>query len=108
MLMQVLHYLDSHHRDRFQEWLDALRDIKGRVAILRRIDRLMNGNFGDHKFCQNNVWELRIPIGPGYRVYYALAEETIVLLLCGGSKRTQKKDIARAVEYWEDYTQRIL
>ena len=68
MLMQVLHYLDPNHRDPFQEWLNTLRDIRGQVAILRRIDRLVNGNFGDHKFCQNNVWELRIPIGPGYRV----------------------------------------
>ena len=75
---------------------------------MRPIDRLVDGNFGDHKFCQDGVWELRIPIGPGYRAYYALSGETVVLLLSGGSKRTQKKDITRAVEYWEDYTQKIL
>jgi len=104
--MQVLHYLDANRRDHFQEWLDSLRDTKGRIAVLRRIDRIVDGNFGDHKFCQSNVWELRIPVGPGYRVYYAQKGETVVLLLCGGSKRTQKKDIARAVEYWEDFLQR--
>jgi putative addiction module killer protein len=108
MFMQVIHYLDPGNHDRFQEWLNTLRDMQGRVAIQRRIDRLLDGNFGDHKFCQEGVWELRIPVGPGYRVYYGVAEESIVLLLCGGSKRTQKKDIARAVEYWEDYQQRIL
>lgn len=104
--MQVLHYLDAHGRDHVQEWLDGLRDTKGRVAIVRRIDRLVDSNFGDHKFCQGGVWELRIPIGPGYRVYYAQSGETVVLLLFGGSKRTQQKDIARAVEYWEDFQQR--
>lgn len=106
--MQVFHYLDPHNHDRYQEWHSALRDIHARVAIQRRIDRLMDGNFGDHKFCQEGVWELRIDVGSGYRVYYARAEESVFLLLCGGSKRTQKKDIAKAVEYWQDYQRRIL
>src|SRR5258706_16335918 len=67
------------------------KDLKARVVILRRIDRLLNGNFGDHKFCQDGVWELRIDFGPGYRVYYALSEKTVILLLCRGSKRNQSQ-----------------
>ncbi len=86
--------------------LDKLKDLKGRVAIQRRIDRLTDGNFGDHKFCQDGVWELRFDFGPGYRVYYTLEGKTIVLLLCGGSKRTQAEDVKEAVRYWRDYQRR--
>ncbi len=74
--------------------------------LQRRIDRLTEGNFGDHKFCQDGVWELRIDFGPGYRVYYTLEGKTIVLLLCGGSKRTQAADVREAVRYWRDYQRR--
>jgi putative addiction module killer protein len=59
------------------------------------------GNFGDHKFCRDGVWELRVDVGAGYRVYYALTGDTIVLLLCGGDKDTQSSDINRACEYWK-------
>ena len=86
--------------------MDELKDLKGRIVIQRRIDRVANGNFGDHKFCQDGVWELRIDFGPGYRVYYARDEETIILLLSGGSKRTQSADINQAVRYWLDYQRR--
>jgi len=61
------------------------------------------GHFGDCKPCQNGVWELRIDLGPGYRVYYARAGNIIVLLLCGGDKRTQQSDIARACGYWQHF-----
>jgi putative addiction module killer protein len=63
-------------------------------------------NFGDHKPLQEGVWELKIDLGPGYRVYYALESTTIVLLLCGGIKRTQDSDIQRALRYWRDYQRR--
>lgn len=105
--MQLINYVDQSGRDRFQEWFDALRDRVGRVAIERRIDRLASGNTGDYRFCRDGVWELRIDVGPGYRVYYARAGEAILLLLWGGRKRTQSRDITRAVEYWNDYQQRL-
>jgi putative addiction module killer protein len=57
------------------------------------------GNFGDHKFCRDGVWEFRIDVGVGYRVYYAIADQKIVLLLCGGDKRTQDSDILTACKY---------
>lgn len=104
--MQVFHYLDASGKDLFQHWLDKLRDMRARVAVQRRIDRLGNGNFGDSEFCREGVWELRIDVGPGYRAYYAKSGAAIVLLLCGGDKRTQDKDIKDAIKYWKDHQQR--
>jgi putative addiction module killer protein len=63
------------------------------VAVLRRIDRVSAGNFGDHKFLRDEVWELRVDVGPGYRVYFGQQGKTLVLLLCGGAKRAQSADI---------------
>ena len=83
-----------------------LPDLRARTAVLRRIDRLADGNFGEHRFLDAGVSELKIDVGPGYRVYYAQEGKTVVLLLCAGSKRTQQKDIARAVEYWNDHQAR--
>ena len=63
--MELRHYLTASGKDPFQQWMDGLKDLKGRIVIQRRIDRVANGNFGDHKFCQDGVWELRIDFGPG-------------------------------------------
>ena len=104
--MEIRHYLTASGVDVFQSWLDGLKDVKARVAILRRIDRIAKGNFGDHKFLRDGVSEVRVDLGAGYRVYYGKHGETLVLLLCGGSKRTQAVDIARAVEFWVDYRRR--
>ena len=100
--MEVRHYLTESNRDPYQEWLDGLKDIRARVAIQRRIDRLVSDNFGDHKFCRDGVWELRIDTGPGYRVYYAETGREMILLL-GGIKKTQDRDIALAKKYWRSY-----
>jgi putative addiction module killer protein len=94
-------------RNQYLDWISSLRDQTARVAIIRRIDRLTLENFGDHKFCREGVWELRIDVGAGYRVYYALAGRQIVLLLCGGDKRTQATDIDSACEYWLDWQRRV-
>ena len=104
--MEVRHYVTASGADPYQEWLDKLKDLRGRVAIQRRIDRLTAGNFGDHEFCQEGVWELSVHFGPGYRVYYAQEGKTVTLLLCGGSKRTQPADITEAVRYWRDSQRR--
>ena len=104
--MNIRHYLTASGRDPYQEWLNSLKDLKGRIAVQRRIDRLTAGNFGDHNFCQDGVWELRIDFGPGYRVYYAQAEKELLLSLYGGSKRTQSADIKAAVKFWHDYQTR--
>jgi len=104
--MELRHYLTPTGRDLFQEWLDALRDTAGRSVVLRRLDRLSGGNFGDCRPCREGVWELRIDFGPGYRVYYAIGSAAVVLLLFGGSKRGQAADIETAVRYWRDYRRR--
>jgi len=85
MMYEIRHYLTSSGRDLYTEWLKRQRDNTARVAIVRRVLRMMPGNFGDHKFCHRSVWELRIDAGPGYRVYYAIADGQIILLLCGGA-----------------------
>ena len=77
--------------------------LRLRIAVDRRINRIEFGNFGDHKSCRNGAWELRIDVGAGYRVNYAVAGTQVVLLLCGGDKRTQGADIDRACEYWLDW-----
>ena len=106
-MVEIRHYLTSSGIDPFQEWLDSLRDAKAEARIVVRISRLAAGNFGDCKPLANGVWELRIDWGPGYRVYYAMTKRTCVLPLCGGDKRRQSADINLAVEYWNDYKQRI-
>src|SRR6266498_2860617 len=104
--MEVLHYLTTDGEDVYQHWLDGLRDTRTRVAIQRRVDRLAIGSFGDHKFCRDGVWELRIDFGPGLRGYYALAGETVALLLSGSDKGGQSAEIERAVGYWKDWQRR--
>ena len=104
--MDVRHYLTPTGGDPFQDWLDDLKDFKAQVAILRRIDRLAFGNLGDHRFCGKGVWELRVDVGSGYRVYYVQQGNHLVLLLCGGSKRSQQSDIRKAIVYWREFQQR--
>ena len=81
----------------FAKWLDGLHDIRARARILVRIERLMTGNPGDVKPVGGGVSEMRINYGPGYRVYYKLQGEKVVILLAGGDKRTQAKDIKIAL-----------
>jgi putative addiction module killer protein len=81
----------------FSRWLDGLKDRKARARILVRIDRLSLGNPGDVKPVGEGVSELRITYGPGYRVYFTQRSNRLVLLLCGGNKSSQKRDIATAL-----------
>lgn len=99
----ILHYLDSHGRDHFQEWLEALGDRKAKLAIIRRVARLAAGLAGDHRSLRDGVQELRIDVGPGYRVYFAFVGKAVVLLTCGGSKRTQDRDIESATRMLQDW-----
>lgn len=82
----------------YRAWIDGLRDQAGRARILMRVDRLIHGNPGDHRNLTEGVSELRIDVGPGYRVYYARRGEQLLLLLGGGSKATQTNDIAKALD----------
>ena len=80
----------------FAKWLGSVRDRKARAKIADRLKRASNGNFGDHRSVQGGVFELRVDYGPGYRVYFFQREKELVILLCGGDKRTQDADIAYA------------
>jgi putative addiction module killer protein len=87
----------------FESWLENLRDARGRARIRVRLDRIERGNLGDSKSIGGGVHELRIDSGPGYRVYFAEDGPVVVLLLIGGDKSTQTKDIETARKYWKQY-----
>lgn len=82
----------------FDEWLRSLKDRKGRLRILARLTSAEQGNFGDCEPVGGGVSEMRIHYGPGYRIYYTRRGQTVYLLLVGGDKSTQKRDIGRALE----------
>ena len=86
----------------FDAWLKALRDVRGRAVIARRIDRLASGHRGDAKAIGDGLQELRIDHGPGYRVYFVRRGERLVVLLCGGDKSSQRGDIERALRLAEE------
>jgi putative addiction module killer protein len=105
-MIEVLRYVTRSGRVVISDWLERLRDKQVQARIAVRFLRLAAGNFGDCRPLRDGVWEMRIDWGPGYRLYYAMAGRTCVLLLCGGDKRTQAADIERAIAYWRDYQQR--
>ncbi|MBV4460545.1 type II toxin-antitoxin system RelE/ParE family toxin [Pseudomonas sp. COR58] len=82
----------------FSEWLDSLKDITGKGRILSRLRAAELGNFGDCRFVGDAVYEMRVHCGPGYRVYFTRRGEVIYLLLTGGDKSTQRRDIKHAVQ----------
>jgi putative addiction module killer protein len=84
--------------DVFRNWLSSLGDARAKARISARIRRMEMGNPGDFKAVGGGVSEMRIDYGPGYRVYYKQTGRTVIILLCGGDKTTQARDIARARE----------
>ena len=88
----------------FENWLDRLKDDLAASAIAKRLTRVQLGNFGDAKTVGEGVRELRVHYGPGYRIYFQIRQQEIVLLLCGGDKSSQARDIAQAkqlAKLWE-------
>ena len=81
----------------FSQWLDKLKDPVVRNKVLTRLDRTSNGNFGDYKVLTPNVSELRFTFGAGLRVYYTVKKNHVILLLAGGNKSTQQRDIEKAI-----------
>lgn len=105
-MFEVRHYLTHAGVDLLSAWLGQVRDRVAKIQLVKRINRMEQGNFGDNAFCGEGVWEMRIDVGAGYRLYYARAGSQIMLLLCGGDKRTQDADIRKAKMYWKDWQQR--
>ena len=87
----------------FDLWMQRLRDVRAKARILVRLKRVERGNFGDSRPVGESVNELRISEGQGYRVYYGREGDEVVILLCGGNKSSQNKDIQLAKEYWRNY-----
>jgi putative addiction module killer protein len=99
---EIENYLTEDGKEPFDNWLNELRDVKGRAVIRVRLARVETGNFGDCAPVGDGVLELRIAFGPGYRIYFGEDGDKVVLL-CGGDKSTQTADIATAKERWSDY-----
>ena len=106
MTVVLRYYQTSSFEQPFVEWLRGLNDRQARTRIEARLARVAVGNFGDVEPVGDGVMELRMDWGPGYRVYFGRIGQVVVLLLCGGDKRTQQRDIKRAKAYFEDYKAR--
>lgn len=104
--MELRYYQTAFGEQPFVDWLADLKDSQARTRIQARLARVAVGNLGDVEPVGEGVMELRIDWGPGYRVYFARVGQVVILLLCGGDKRTQRKDIDRAKGYFEDYKAR--
>ena len=90
----------------YRLWIDSLRDTRTKNRIDQRVRRMELGLFGDHRHLGDGVYELRLFFGSGYRVYFAEDGNTVILLLLGGDKSTQRIDIVQAKQYWKDYKER--
>ncbi len=103
-VIEIVIYATKNKKEPFTAWLDDL-DVKNQAIIATRLHRLQADNFGDCKQIKGGIgiWEFRIHLGPGYRIYWGKKKETIVVLLCGGDKKSQNRDIEKAVKYWLDY-----
>jgi len=106
MKLSIRHYRTATGKIPYQDWLARLKDKTAKAPVIRRSIRMELGDLGDHKGLGDGVSELRIDVGPGYRVYYGMVGQTVVLLLTGGSKGSQERDIARAKGYWKDHHER--
>jgi putative addiction module killer protein len=101
--VELRYYQAAAGKRPFIDWLQGLRDKQARARVEARLARIAAGNFGDCEPVGDGVLELRVDWGPGYRVYIARFGQALILLLCGGDKRTQHKDIQRAKGYFEDF-----
>jgi putative addiction module killer protein len=99
-------YLDAEGKSPYAEWLGQLRDAKTKAKIMMRVDKMELGLFGDVEPIGDGLSELRVHYGSGYRVYYGKEGRHVYLLLCGGDKSTQAKDIKKAKAYWKDHKRR--
>jgi putative addiction module killer protein len=106
MNLSVVQYVTNTGKVPYQEWLRRLKNKTAKASVIRRILRIELGDLGDHKRVGDGVSELRIDVGPGYRVYFGTIGKTVVVLLLAGDKSTQRRDIERAKKYWKDHQER--
>lgn len=108
MIKIITYSLKTTGREPFTEWLDD-QDREVRAAVYNRLDRVSLGNFGDCKMLKDGdgVWELRVDKGPGYRIYFGKKGMDLVILLVGGDKGSQSRDIAKAKRYWLNFKESL-
>jgi putative addiction module killer protein len=106
MSKRILHYRTATGVIPYRAWFDSLKDKLAKAHIRNHIDRAQDGNFGKHRSVGGGVVELKIDFGPGYRVYLGQDGNDLIILLSGGDKSTQDKDVRLAQEYWQDYRRR--
>ena len=106
MAIEIELYVTESGKVPFTDWLNGLKDITARAKVRVCLDRVKMENFGNFKPLGQGLAELKIHYGPGFRVYYGQSGKKIILLLTGGDKSSQQKDIKKAREYWEDYRRR--
>ena len=106
MLNRINEYTDEQDKSPYAEWLASLRDARARARIIIQVDRMELGLFGDSEPIGEGLSELKIHYGPGYRVYYGRETLDTYLVICGGDKSTQSRDIKRAKAYWQEYKRR--
>ena len=104
--MQLLRYQREDGREPFSEWLNGLRDKMAQARIRLRLRQVEAGNLGDCEPVGEGVLELRVHVGAGYRVYCGRHGKTVVLLLCGGDKASQARDIEQAKQLWMEWKRR--
>ena len=104
---RILIYKESSGKEPFVRWIETL-DKLSQIRIRKRISRMEIGHLGDYKSIGSGVFELRFFFGAGYRVYFGMQGDTIVILLCGGDKSTQEDDIKKAISYWKEVQNEII
>ena len=100
---EVIVFRNQTGKGPFERWLDGLNDHRAVAKVLARLARVRLGNLGDCKPVGEGVSELRVDYGPGYRIYFGQQGRVLVVLLCGGDKRSQERDIRLAKQYWNEF-----
>ena len=100
---KLIYYQTEDGKEPYLNWFESFKDKVTQARIDTRLDRVIDGNYGDHKAVGSGIFELRYHFGAGYRVYFAEDGDTLILLLTGGDKSSQSKDIDLAKEYLQDY-----
>jgi len=96
-------YKRANGRIPYDEWFNSLRDTGVKARLLKRLDKVQLGNLGDWKYISDGVFELRENFNKGFRIYYGMEKRRMIILLCGGSKSTQVRDVRKAKQYWREF-----
>jgi putative addiction module killer protein len=102
-MYRIRKYRCANGRIPFDEWFNAIKDLRVKARLLKRLDKVQLGNLGDWNSVSDGVFELREHFNKGFRIYYGMEKRTVILLLCGGDKSTQAKDIKKAKQYWQEF-----